>query len=189
MSQSSAAPAIAHNKPPEILSLIGDTPLVETTQFDTGPCRLFLKLENQNPGGSIKDRIARSDVTRGHPEYYQDVAARLAEQIAGGFYVNQFGNPANPLAHERTTGPEIWEQMRHDVDAVVVGVGSGGTLTGLGRFFNRVKPRRGIEMVLADPKGSILFEYIKSGKLLEAGSWAVEGIGEDFIPEIADMSL
>src|SRR5229473_8010779 len=74
-------------------------------------------------------RITRSDVTRGHPEYYQDVAARLAEEIPGGFYVNQFGNPANPLAHERTTGPEIWEQMRHDVDAIVVGVGSGGTLT------------------------------------------------------------
>jgi cystathionine beta-synthase len=160
MSQSSAPPAIAHNRPPEILSLIGDTPLVEATQFDTGPCQLFLKLENQNPGGSIKDRIAlsmieaaeadgklepggtvieatagntglglalvagakgyrvllvipdkmsqekishvralgaevritRSDVTRGHPEYYQDVAARLAEQIPGSFYVNQFGN-------------------------------------------------------------------------------------------------
>jgi cystathionine beta-synthase len=79
--------------------------------------------------------------------------------------------------------------MRHDVDAIVVGVGSGGTLTGLGRFFNRVKPRRGIEMVLADPKGSVLYEYVKSDKMLEAGSWAVEGIGEDFIPEIADMSL
>src|SRR5881398_405811 len=257
MTQSSAAPAIAHAKSPEILSLIGDTPLVEVTQFDTGPCQLFLKLENQNPGGSIKDRIAlsmieaaeaegklepggtvveatagntglglalvagakgyrvllvipdkmsqekishvkalgaevritRSDVTRGHPEYYQDVAARLAEEIPGGFYVNQFGNPANPLAHERTTGPEIWEQMRHDVDAVVVGVGSGGTLTGLGRFFNRVKPRRGIEMILADPTGSVLYEYVRKGKLVEAGSWAVEGIGEDFIPEIADMSL
>src|SRR5258707_10818165 len=134
-------------------------------------------------------RIARSDVTRGPPVYSPDVAFRLAEQIPGGFYVNQFGNPANPLAHERTTGPEIWEQMRHDVDEIVVGVGSGGTLTGLGRFFNRVKPRRGIEMVLADPKGSVLYEYVKSGKLNEAGSWAVEGIGEDFIPEITDMSL
>ncbi|HUE41406.1 MAG TPA: cystathionine beta-synthase, partial [Chthoniobacterales bacterium] len=133
--------------------------------------------------------LTRSDVTRGHPEYYQDVAARLAEEMPGAFYVNQFGNPANPLAHERTTGPEIWEQMRHDVDAIVCGVGSGGTLTGLGRFFNRVKPRRGIEMVLADPKGSVLCEYVKTGKLKEAGSWAVEGIGEDFIPEILDMSL
>jgi cystathionine beta-synthase len=257
MTQASPVLSMGHDKPPAILALIGDTPLVEVTQLDTGPCRLFLKLENQNPGGSIKDRIAlsmieaaeregnlepggtvieatagntglglalvagakgyrvllvipdkmsqekishvkalgaevritRSDVTRGHPEYYQDVAARLAEEIAGGFYVDQFSNPANPLAHERTTGPEIWEQMRHNVDAVVVGVGSGGTLTGLGRFFNRVKPRRGIEMILADPRGSVLYEYVRTGKLKEAGSWAVEGIGEDFIPDIADMSL
>jgi cystathionine beta-synthase len=246
----------ACQKPPAILSLIGDTPLVEITRIDTGPCQLFVKLENQNPTGSIKDRVAlamieaaerdgkllpggtvieatagntglglalvavakgyrvllvipdkmsqekifhiralgaevrivRSDVTRGHPEYYQDVAARLAEEIPGGFYVNQFGNPENPLAHERWTGPEIWEQMRHDVDAIVCGVGSGGTLTGLGRFFSRVKPRRGIEMVLADPEGSILVEYVKTGKIGEAGSWTVEGIGEDFIPDVADMS-
>src|SRR5256714_10155526 len=236
MTESSAAPAAAHNKPPEILSLIGDTPLVEVTQFDTGPCRLFLKLENQNPGGSIKDRIAlsmieaaeaegklepggtvieatagntglglalvagaegdrvvlvipdkmsqeksshvkalgaevvltRSDVTRGHPEYYQDMAARLAEEIPGAFYVNQFGNPANPLTHERTTGPEIWEAMGHHLDAVVVGVGSGGTLTGLGRFFNRVQPN--LEMVLADPAGSILVDFVKTGNVGTAGS-------------------
>src|SRR6195256_3484436 len=257
MIELSTVPPATGSKPPAILSLIGDTPLVEITRMDTGPCQLFVKLENCNPSGSIKDRIAlsmieaaerdgelepggtiveatagntglglaliagakgyriilvipdkmsqekiahvralgaevrltRSDVTRGHVEYYQDVAARLAEEIPGAFYVNQFGNPANPFAHERTTGPEIWEQMRHDVDAIVVGVGSGGTLTGLGRFFNRVKPRRGIEMILADPTGSILYEYVKTGKLVESGSWAVEGIGEDFIPEIADMSL
>ncbi len=79
--------------------------------------------------------------------------------------------------------------MRHDVDACVVGVGSGGTLTGLSRFFNRVRPRRGVEMILADPEGSILYEYIKTKKMVEAGSWAVEGIGEDFIPDIADMSF
>jgi cystathionine beta-synthase len=256
MSATSLAPIQSTSKPPAILSLIGDTPLVEITRIDTGPCQLFVKLENQNPTGSIKDRVAlamveaaerdgklgpggtiveatagntglglaliagakgyriilvipdkmsqekiahvralgaevrltRSDVTRGHPEYYQDVAAQLAEEIPGAFYVNQFGNPANPLAHERGTGPEIWEQMRHDVDAVVVGVGSGGTLTGLSRFFSRVRPRRGVEMILADPTGSILYEYVKTGKLVEAGSWAVEGIGEDFIPDIADMS-
>ncbi|MGI8955984.1 MAG: pyridoxal-phosphate dependent enzyme [Chthoniobacterales bacterium] len=242
------------NKPPAILSLIGHTPLVEITRMDTGPCQLFVKLENQNPTGSIKDRVAlamieaaeregklqpggtiieatagntglglaliagakgyriilvipdkmsqekiahvralgaevrltRSDVTRGHPEYYQDVAAKLTEEIPGAFYVNQFGNPANPLAHETTTGPEIWEQMNHDVDAVVVGVGSGGTLTGLGRFFKNVAPQT--EMILADPTGSILYEWVKTGKLEKAGSWAVEGIGEDFIPDIAEMS-
>jgi cystathionine beta-synthase len=252
-----ALSALNSEKPPAILSLIGDTPLVEVTRIDTGPCHLFLKLENENPTGSIKDRVAlamveaaerdgqlapggtiieatagntglglalvaaakgyrsilvipdkmsqekiahvralgaevrltRSDVTRGHPDYYQDIAARLASEIPGGFYVNQFANPANPLAHERSTGPEIWEQMRHDVDTLVVGVGSGGTLTGLGRFFNRVKPRRGVEMILADPTGSILYEWVKTGKLVEPGSWAVEGIGEDFVPDNADMSF
>ena len=99
-------------------------------------------------------RMTRSDVGKGHAEYYQDMAERLAAEIPGAFYVNQFGNPANPLAHEQGTGPEIWEQMDHDVDAVVVGVGSGGTLTGIGRFFERVAPKVG--MILADPKGSIL---------------------------------
>ncbi|HSS69894.1 MAG TPA: cystathionine beta-synthase [Casimicrobiaceae bacterium] len=239
---------------PAVLSLIGNTPLVEITRLDTGRSRLFVKLENQNPGGSIKDRIAlsmidaaerdgslkpggtvveatagntglglalvarakgyrvllvipdkmsaekvlhlkalgaeirmtRSDVTKGHPEYYQDMAERLAAETPGAFYVNQFGNPANPRAHERTTGPEIWEQMQHDVDAVVCGVGSGGTLTGLSRYFARVNPET--EIVLADPAGSVLAPYVETGKIGEAGSWVVEGIGEDFIPPIADLS-
>lgn len=255
MTTSQPATPISPHDPPAILSLIGDTPLVEITKMDTGPCRLFVKLENMNPTGSIKDRVAlamieaaeregklkpggtvieatagntglglaliagakgyriilvipdkmsqekiahiralgaevrltRSDVMRGHPEYYQDIAARLTNEIPGAFYANQFGNPANPLAHETSTGPEIWDQMEHDLDAVVVGVGSGGTLTGLGNFFKKVSPD--VEMILADPTGSILYEWVKTGKLEKAGSWAVEGIGEDFIPDIADMSL
>jgi cystathionine beta-synthase len=244
-------------RPPvaSVLSLIGQTPVVELKKFNAGPCRLFVKLESQNPGGSIKDRIAlsmieaaekdgqlgrdgtiveatagntglglaqvgiakgyrlvlvvpdkmsrekvqhlralgadvrmtRSDVGKGHPEYYQDMAMRIAGEIPGAFYVNQFANPANPLAHERTTGPEIWEQLGHEVDAVVVGVGSGGTLSGLGRFFKSVSPAT--EMVLADPVGSVLTPYVETGVLVDAGSWAVEGIGEDFIPPNADLSL
>ena len=240
---------------PSVLSLIGQTPVVELSKFDTGLCRLFVKLESQNPGGSIKDRIAlsmideaertgqlvpggtiveatagntglglaqvgiprgykivlvvpdkmsrekvqhlralgaevrltRSDVGKGHPEYYQDLAELIAVNIPGAFYVNQFSNPANPLAHEATTGPELWEQLDGDIDAVVVGVGSGGTLTGLGRYFARVSPKT--EIVLADPVGSILAPLIKTGKLIEAGSWTVEGIGEDFVPTNADLSL
>ncbi len=130
-------------------------------------------------------RITRSDVGKGHPEYYQDMAERLAQAIPGGFFVNQFSNPANPEAHERSTGPEILAQMGGDVDAVVVGVGSGGTLTGLGRFFGRASPKT--KMVLADPVGSILTHYVETGELIEAGSWTVEGIGEDFIPDNAEM--
>jgi cystathionine beta-synthase len=244
-----------HKAQAALYSLIGNTPLVELTQIDTGPCRLFLKLESQNPGGSIKDRIGlsiieaaerdgrlkpggtiveatagntglglalvgrikgyrvvlvvpdkmatekvlhlkalgaevhttRSDVGKGHPEYYQDFAARLAAEIPGAFFADQFNNPANPLAHETTTGPEIWEQMGHEVDAIVVGVGSSGTLTGLSRYFKKVQPNT--EFVLADPKGSILTEYIETGRVSDtSGSWAVEGIGEDFIPAIADMT-
>jgi cystathionine beta-synthase len=102
--------------------------------------------------------LTRSDVGKGHPEYYQDYAARLAREIPGAWFADQFNNPANPLAHETTTGPEIWEQMRHEVDAIVVGVGSSGTLTGLSRYFARVQPD--VEFVLADPKGSILADYV-----------------------------
>jgi cystathionine beta-synthase len=238
-----------------VLELIGDTPLVEVRRVATGRCRLFLKLENQNPGGSIKDRVAlsmieaaerekrlpkngliveatagntglglalvaaqkgyrlkivvpdkmsqekifhlkamgaevvltRSDVGKGHPEYYQDLAARIAAETPGAYYIDQFANPANPLAHERTTGPEIWEQMEHDVDAVVCGVGTGGTITGLSRFFSKVNPRT--EMILADPTGSIVACYVKTGEIKkEVGTWLVEGIGEDFIPPVADLS-
>lgn len=238
-----------------ILDTIGNTPVVELTHTDTGLCRLFIKLENQNPGGSIKDRVAvslindaeergllkpggsiieatagntgiglalvarmkgyklilvipdkmsqekinhlralgveilltRSDVGKGHPEYYQDYAQRVAIE-RGAFFVNQFENPANPLAHETTTGPEIWEQLDHHVDAVVVGVGSSGTVTGLTHFFQKVSPHT--EFVLADPKGSILADYINRGVTrTDAGSWLVEGIGEDFVPSIADFSL
>ena len=130
--------------------------------------------------------LTRSDVGKGHSAYYQDYAARLAREIPGASFADQFNNPANPLAHESSTGPEIWQQTGHAVDAIVVGVGSGGTLTGLTRYFRRVQPE--LVFVLADPAGSIVAEYTRSGTVGEAGSWAVEGIGEDFIPAIADLS-
>jgi cystathionine beta-synthase len=243
-------PAIAAST---ALALIGNTPLIELHAFDTGLCSLHLKLESQNPGGSIKDRMAvsmieaaersgalhpgdtlveatagntgiglalvaaikgyrlilaipdkmsvekiaharalgadirltRSDVAPGHPDYYQDVAARIARE-EHCYPINQFGNPANPDAHENTTGPEIWEQLDHEVDAVVCGVGSGGTLTGLSRFFARVRPQT--DMVLADPEGSSLYEFVRTGRHVPSGSYAVEGIGGACVPAVADLS-
>jgi cystathionine beta-synthase len=237
-----------------ILSLIGNTPMVKVQRLDVGPCELFLKLESQNPGGSIKDRIGlsmiaaaeasgelgpgqkhiveatagntglglalvaaskgyrltlvipdkmsqekifhlkalganviltRSDVGKGHPEYYQDVAKRVAAEEKA-FYVNQFENPANPRAHETTTGPEIVAQLGGRLDAMVCGVGSGGTLTGLARHFATALPD--CEMVLADPQGSVLCDLVQTGKLGKAGSWLVEGVGEDFVPANCDLS-
>jgi cystathionine beta-synthase len=238
-----------------VLDLIGNTPLIEVTRIDRGPCRLFLKLESANPSGSLKDRPARtmieaaeadgrlkpggtiveatagntglglalvggrkgyrtllvvpdkmarekvlhakamgaevvttrSDVGKGHPDYYQDVAEAIARRTPGAIFVNQFANPANPLAHEMTTGPEILRQMDGNVDAIVVGVGSGGTLTGIGRYMRQASPETA--MILADPEGSVLAPYIATGRMIEAGSWAVEGIGEDFVPPNADLSL
>jgi cystathionine beta-synthase len=237
-----------------VLDLIGSTPMVELKHLDTRPCSLFIKLESQNPSGSIKDRIAfsmiaaaeedgslkpggtiveatagntglalalvgalsgykiilvvpdkmarekvqhlralgadvritRSDVGKGHPEYYQDLAQSIARE-SGAFHPNQFGNPSNPLAHYRTTAPEIWQQMDGDVDAIVVGVGSGGTLSGIGRYFAEKSPKT--RMVLADPIGSVLAHYVNTGEMIAAGSWSVEGIGEDFIPDNADLAL
>ncbi len=131
--------------------------------------------------------ITRSDVGKGHPEYYQDLAKRIADETPGSYFINQFGNPDNPLAHETLTGPEVWQQMDHDLDAMVVGVGSSGTITGLSRYFAEAAPD--LELVLADPEGSILADYIATGKVREdAGGWLVEGIGEDFLPSISDFS-
>ena len=251
---SESRPAIA---PPfgNVLDMIGNTPMIEVGHLDRGPCRLFLKLENQNPGGSIKDRIGksmieaaeadgslkpggtiieatagntglglalvaaqkgyrliivvpdkmaqekifhlkalgaevrltRSDVGKGHPDYYQDKAEALTQEIPGAVYVNQFANPANPKAHETTTGPEIWAQMGGDLDAIVCGVGSAGTITGLARYFAEVAPH--VEVILADPVGSVLADYVNHGTLSEeVGSWVVEGIGEDFLPPVSDFT-
>jgi cystathionine beta-synthase len=129
--------------------------------------------------------MTRSDVEKGHPDYYQDMAERISRET-GAFYVNQFANPANPLAHETTTGPEIAAQLDNRLDAMVCGVGSGGTIGGLSRYFAKAIPQ--CELVLADPEGSVLADYVKTGTMGKAGSWVVEGIGEDFLPPNADLT-
>ncbi|HTX23398.1 MAG TPA: pyridoxal-phosphate dependent enzyme [Steroidobacteraceae bacterium] len=238
-----------------VLEMIGHTPLVAVRRLDAGPCELYLKLENQNPGGSIKDRVGlymieaaeragrikpgatlieatagntglglalaaarkgyrlqlvipdkmsqekifhlkamgaevimtRSDVAKGHPDYYQDRAARIARETPNSFYVSQFSNASNPQAHEQTTAPEIWEQMEHRLDAVVCGVGTGGTLTGMSRFFARAAPD--VDIVLADPQGSALAGFVRTGKTEPSGrGWLVEGIGGDYVPPVCDLS-
>ncbi len=129
--------------------------------------------------------LTRSDVARGHPEYYQDLGQSVAEKH-GAYFINQFGNPDNPLAHEQTTAPEILEQMDGDVDAIVLGVGTTGTVSGISKYLDEHAPQ--VDLILADPVGSILADYINKGELGEkTGGWLVEGIGEDYIPTIADF--
>ena len=238
-----------------ILEMIGNTPMLEIKRMDTGPCRLFVKMESMNPGNSIKDRIAvtmidaaeksgqlrkggriveatagntglalaliagqrgyrltvvvpdkmsdekishlramgaevilsRSDVAKGNPEYYQDVAERIARDDPDAFYTNQFANEANSLAHYQTTGPEIWEQMEGKIDAFVAGVGSGGTVSGVGKYLK--ERNKACEIIIADPIGSILTPLVNEGRKVEPGSWLVEGIGEDFVPSILHLEL
>lgn len=238
-----------------LIELIGNTPLVEIKNIDTGPCQLFVKMESLLPGGSLKDRtalyliteaekaglikpgdtlveatsgntaiglslisairgykllivmtnkvsqekinqikatgaeivITRCDVNKEHPEYYHNLARTLAQE-RGGFYINQFANPANPLAHEKTMAPEIWQQMEHNLDAVVCGVGTGGHMTGLCRYFKKHAPH--VNIVIADPQGSVVATYVNTGEQIEkTGCWLVEGIGEDCIRPLCDFSL
>ena len=107
------------------------------------------------------------------------------ERTAGAFYIDQFSNAANPLAHRTTTAPELFEQLDGQIDAIVVGVGSGGTLGGLQAWFAEHSPQT--EFVLADPAGSVLADQVETGRYHDAGSWLVEGIGEDFIPPLAHI--
>ena len=232
-----------------VSDLIGHTPLLQLHKLDTGPCSLFLKLENQNPGGSIKDRVAlsmineaerqgklapggtiieatagntglglaliaaqknyrlilvvpdkmsrekifhlralgatvlltRSDVNKGHPAYYQDYARRLADETPGAFYIDQFNNDANPLAHATSTAPELYQQLEGDIDAIVVGVGSGGTLMGTAR---RLKADHAVRAVAVEPDAVPLL----SGGTVK-GAHHIEGIGDDFIPAVVDQTL
>ncbi|MBS0515136.1 MAG: pyridoxal-phosphate dependent enzyme [Proteobacteria bacterium] len=131
--------------------------------------------------------LTRSDVAKGHPQYYQDLAEQIARDTPGAYFINQFGNPDNPRAHEEGTGPEILRQLDGKLDAIVFGCGSSGTMTGLSRYFAGAAPN--VELVLADPVGSILAQYINEGTLsTKSASWMVEGIGEDFLPSISDFS-
>ena len=239
-----------------LLEMVGNTPVVKVNNIDTGPCDLYVKLENLNPGGSIKDRVGikiieeaekngslkpggvivectagntglglalaaklkgyelilvipdkmsqekvmhleamgvdivftRSDVEKGHPEHYQEMAAAIVEKTPGAFFADQFSNPANPLVHETTTGPEIWSQMEGNVDAFVAGVGTGGTISGVGKFLK--SKNKDIQIVVADPVGSVIADAVNTGNYkYEGGSWLVEGIGEDYIPDNLNLDI
>ncbi len=239
-----------------ILDTIGRTPMVQLQKIgrDT-PAQIFAKLEFFNPGGSVKDRMAKfiiedaerrgllkpggtivenssgntgaalamiaavkgyrciitipdkmsqekinlmrafgaevivtpTDVPADSPESYYSVARRLAEEIPGAFYPDQYNNPMNIEAHYRTTGPEIWEQMEGKIDYVVGGIGTGGTLSGVGRYIKEQNPN--VQIIAVDPEGSVFYHYFKTGKIPEPHVYQVEGIGEDYLVEAVDFDV
>jgi cystathionine beta-synthase len=127
--------------------------------------------------------VTPTDLLPDHPDSYYAVARRLASEIEGAFHPDQYANPANPQAHFDTTGPEIWEQTEGLVDVYVTGVGTGGTITGAGRFLKKMKPT--LEVVGAAPKGSFYTE----GPHGDIHQYLVEGVGEDFYPETVDLDV
>ncbi len=131
--------------------------------------------------------LTPSQVPAEHPMSHYSVASRLSKEIPNSYYPNQYENPNNPEAHYRTTGPEILEALDGNVDAVFATVGTGGTVSGIGRFFKEKKPSTRI--VAVDPQGSILAHYARTKELVRASPYMVEGIGEDMIPQTVDFSV
>jgi cysteine synthase len=236
----------------DIVAQIGNTPLVRLSSFDT-PVPLYGKCEHLNPGGSVKDRLARAIIEQAEREgrlrpgdtiveatagntgiglalvaaargyrlvcvmprkmsrdkaraleamgaevmivpdaplddadNFRQTADRLAAE-RGWFLADQFRSPANVAAHREHTGPEILRALRGEIGAFVAGVGTGGTLSGVGQFLKAHMPQ--VEIVLADPLGSSLASWLQTGQYGPAGSYSVEGIGSSRATNILDRSV
>ena len=232
-----------------ILGLIGNTPLVRLNRLARGvKAQIYAKMENLNPGYSVKDRIGvamieaaeregilkpggtvieatsgntgiglalaaavkgykcifvmtdKASVEKsrylkalgadvvitpvsakpGTPDHYVSTARRIAGETPNSFYPDQYSNPSNPEAHYRTTGPELWRQTEGKITHFVAGLGTGGTISGTGRYLKEKNPS--IRIIGADPYGSIFKTFKETGKIVEATPYLVEGIGQEIVP-------
>jgi len=232
-----------------ILGLIGNTPLVRLNRLARNvKAQVYAKMENLNPGYSVKDRIGvamieaaeregilkpggtvieatsgntgiglalaaavkgykcifvmtdKASVEKsrylkalgadvvitpvsakpGTPDHYVSTAKRIASETPNSFYPDQYSNPANPEAHYRTTGPELWRQTEGKITHFVAGLGTGGTISGTGRYLKEKNPS--IQIIGADPYGSIFKTYKETGKIIETTPYLVEGIGQEIVP-------
>ncbi len=239
-----------------VLDVIGETPLIRLKRVTEGiACKVYVKLENMNPGGSLKDRIGRymiekaeaagklkpggtvvestsgntgvglalacavkgyrlictmpdkmsqekinllrglgakvvvtpTAVPHDDPRHYVQTAKRIARETPGAHYIDQFNNPDNPEAHYKNTGPEIFRQLGGKLDVIVLSMGTGGTLTGAGRYLK--EKIKGLKIVGADPEGSIYTSIVRNGKPGETHVYKVEGIGHDYVPGTCDPTL
>ncbi len=130
--------------------------------------------------------ITAADVSADDPKSCFSVAKRVVEETPGAVYVDQYNNPQNAEGHYRSTGPELWEQFAGKLDVLVCGLGTGGTISGTGRFLKEKNPK--IKVVGVDPVGSLYYDYFHTGQLTKPYAYKVEGIGEDFLPASMDFS-
>lgn len=131
--------------------------------------------------------VTPTNVEPNDPRSYYSVARQIVEDTPNSILANQYHNPVNPQTHYETTGPEIWRQTAGKIDVFVTGMGTGGTITGVGRYLKAMNPK--IQIVGVDPIGSILYDYFYTGKMTEANAYKVEGVGEDFVPSVYDFSV
>ena len=130
--------------------------------------------------------ITPTNVEPDDPRSYYRVSRRIADETPGAFYANQYHNPSNPEAHYQSTGPELWDQMGDALHVLVVGLGTGGTVSGTSRFLKEKNPS--VRTIGVDPVGSLYYDFFKTGQMTEPFSYVIEGIGEDFMPSTIDFS-
>ncbi len=144
------------------------------------------KISNLRAFGA-KVVVCPTAVEADDPRSYYKVSRRIADETPNSFYANQYHNPANPEAHYISSAPEIWKQTNGDFDAFVAGMGTGGTISGCGKFFKEKNPK--IQMVGVDPVGSLYYDFVKTGRITKPFSYKVEGIGEDFFPTTMNLKI
>src|ERR1700723_1475618 len=121
------------------------------------------------------------------PRSYYSVAKKLAKDIPNSFYPNQYENPMNPAAHYKTTGPELWEDSEGKITHFVCGMGTGGPISGVGKYLKEKNPD--VKIIGVDPFGSLYYDSFKTGTVIKGKTYVVEGIGEDFFPTTMDMKI
>ncbi len=131
--------------------------------------------------------VTPTDVPPESPDSYYSVAKRIASQTPNAWYPDQYNNPKNIEAHYYTTGPEIWEQTEGQIDYLVGGIGTGGTISGVGRYLKEKNSQ--IKIIAVDPEGSVFYGYFKTGKLPKPQVYKVEGIGEDYLAKAVDFDV
>ncbi len=131
--------------------------------------------------------VTPTDVPPDSPESYYSVARRIARETPDSWYPDQYNNPKNIEAHYQTTGPEIWDQTEGRIDYLVAGIGTGGTLSGTGKYLKERNPA--IKIIAVDPEGSVFYGYFKTGTLPRPHVYKVEGIGEDFLAKALDFDM
>jgi cystathionine beta-synthase len=153
----------------------------------TMPDKMSQEKINMLRGYGAKVVVTPTAVDKDHPDHYVQTAKRIAAETPNAFYIDQFNNPDNPQAHYEITGPEIYRQVGGKLDVFVVSMGTGGALSGAGRYLKEKIP--GLRVVGADPKGSIYTSLVRTGEPGETSVYKVEGIGHDYVPGTCDPSV